>query len=518
VADIDPAAGDGGRVSQPLRPLDPVGMAEDREASGLLARALRLARPYGVAGVSLAISLALCGALAPGLELTTGLFLIIPTVLLSAAFGGVGPVLGATFVGLVGALALAGPKQLGDTPNLLDTGLFIVIGIGIAYGAGRLGRSRLAAEAAIEESVEREAHLRSILDTVPDAMIVISVEGEIQSFSAAAERLFGWSAAEVVRRNIRELMPAPYREAHDGYLERYLSTGERRIIGLGRVVVGERKDGSTFPMELSVGEMRSGAHRYFTGFVRDLTGAQATERRLQDLQSELIHVARLTSMGEIASALAHELGQPLSAIANFMKGSVHLLDGPKPNLGRVRGALDQAAEQALRAGAIIRRLREFVRKGEVETRSENLPQLIEEAVALAMVGTSETEVRLRLDLAPDAGFVMADKVQIQQVLLNLVRNSIEAMAGTALRNLAISTHRTAGNMIEVAVTDTGSGIDPNMAAQLFEPFVTTKLDGLGVGLSICRTIVEAHGGHIWVDEGSEQGADFRFTLQASPTG
>jgi two-component system sensor kinase FixL len=517
VADIDPPARDGVRVSQPVRPPDPVGMAEDREAGGSLAQALRLARPYGVAGVALTMSLALCGALAPGLELTTGLFLIVPAVLLSAAFGGVGPVLAATFVGLVGALALAGPKQLGDTRNLLDTGLYIVIGLGIAYGAGRLGRTRLAADAAIEESVEREAHLRSILDTVPDAMIVITVEGEIQSFSAAAERLFGWSAAEVVRRNIRDLMPAPYREAHDGYLERYLTTGERRIIGVGRVVVGERKDGSTFPMELSVGEMRSGAHRYFTGFVRDLTGPQATERRLHDLQAELIHVARLTSMGEIASALAHELGQPLSAIASFMKGSLHLLDGPDPNLGRVRSALKQAAEQALRAGAIIRRLREFVKKGEVETRSENLQQLIEEAVALAMVG-SQTDVRLRLDLAPDAGFVMADRVQIQEVVLNLVRNSLDAMAGPAPRNLAISTKRAAGNMIEIAVIDTGAGIDPDMAAQLFEPFVTTKPEGLGVGLSICRTIVEAHGGHIWVDEGSEHGADFRFTLQASATG
>jgi two-component system sensor kinase FixL len=487
-------------------------------SSGLSrSRTLRSVKSYGVAGLAVALALAVRAVLAPGLGWSTGLFLIIPALLVSAVFGSARLVLAATALGLVGAVWLAEPTQVGGAPNPLDLALFFAIGIGIAYGARLLGRTKLATEAAIAESAEREAHLRSILDTLPDAMIVITIDGEIQSFSAAAERLFGWSASEVVRRNIRELMPAPYREAHDGYLERYLATGERRIIGLGRVVVGERKDGSCFPMELSVGEMRSGAHRYFTGFVRDLTGPQATERRVRDLQSDLIRVSRLTSMGEIASALAHELGQPLSAIASFMKGSIHLLDGPKPNLGRVRSALDQAADQALRAGAIIRRLREFVKKGEAEARSENLQQLIEEAVALAMVET-QTAVRLRLDLAPDARFVMVDKVQIQQVVLNLARNSIEAMAGLEPRNLAISASRKSGNMIEIAVTDTGAGIDPNMAAQLFEPFVTTKPEGLGVGLAICRTIVEAHGGHIWVDEGSEQGADFRFTLQCPTTG
>ena len=148
----------------------------------------------------------------------------------------------------------------------------------------------------------------------------------MQSFSAAAERLFGYSAAEVIGKNVKMLMPSPYRESHDGYLDRYLRTGERRIIGIGRVVVGERKDGSTFPMELAVGEMRSGNQRFFTGFIRDLTERQQTEARLQELQSELVHISRLTAMGEMASALAHELNQPLSAIANYMKGSRRLLE------------------------------------------------------------------------------------------------------------------------------------------------------------------------------------------------
>src|SRR5215510_12211320 len=144
----------------------------------------------------------------------------------------------------------------------------------------------------------REAHLKSILETVPDAMIVINERGIVQSFSVAAERLFGYGPNEVIGKNIKTLMPSPYRESHDYYIERYLRTGERRIIGIGRVVVGERKDGSTFPMELAVGEMRSTDKRYFTGFIRDLTERQKTEASLQELQSELVHISRLTAMGE----------------------------------------------------------------------------------------------------------------------------------------------------------------------------------------------------------------------------
>jgi two-component system, LuxR family, sensor kinase FixL len=157
-----------------------------------------------------------------------------------------------------------------------------------------LRRSRLAAAASAQEALARETHTKLILDTIPDAMIVIDERGIMQSFSAAAERLFGYSAAEMVGKNVKILMPTPYRESHDGYLDRYDLTAERRIIGIGRVVVGERKDGSTFPLELSVGEMTTGPRRYFTGFIRDLTERQKTEARLQELQAELVHVSRLT--------------------------------------------------------------------------------------------------------------------------------------------------------------------------------------------------------------------------------
>jgi len=369
-------------------------------------------------------------------------------------------------------------------------------------------------EEALQALREREAHLRSILDTVPDAMIVIDVHGIIQSFSATAERLFGWSADEAVGQNVSMLMPQPYHDAHDGYLTRYVTTGERRIIGIGRVVVGERRDGSTFPVELSVGEMKSADRRYFTGFVRDLTERQETERRLQDLQSELVHVSRLTAMGEMASALAHELNQPLSAAANYLKGSRRLLESDTPDLPRLRDAMEKAGEQTLRAGQIIRRLRDFVARGESEPRIENLPKAIEEAGVLALIGAAERGVRVHNRIDRRVDLVLADKVQIQQVLVNLMRNAIEAMQVSDRRELTVSAVPAKGGMIEVAVADTGPGISPGIAERLFQPFFTTKSQGMGVGLSISRTIVEAHGGRIWVEANDKGGATFRFTLRA----
>jgi two-component system sensor kinase FixL len=294
-----------------------------------------------------------------------------------------------------------------------------------------------------------------------------------------------------------------------------LRTGERHIIGIGRVVVGERKDGSTFPMELAVGEMRSSNQRFFTGFIRDLTERQQTEARLQELQSELVHISRLTAMGEMASALAHELNQPLSAIANYMKGSRRLLENSTDERsGLLRDAMDKAAEQALRAGQIIRRLRDFVARGESERRVESVKKLVEEASALALVGAKDQGVRVRFQFDPTVDLVLADKVQIQQVLLNLLRNAVEAMESSQKRELVISTESGNDGMVTISVADTGSGIAPEMMSQLFQPFVTNKRHGMGVGLSISRTIVEAHGGQIGIEPNPGGGTIFRLTLRA----
>jgi two-component system sensor kinase FixL len=336
----------------------------------------------------------------------------------------------------------------------------------------------------------------------------------MRSFSATAERLFDYSTDEAVGQNVSMLMPSPYREQHDAYLARYFATNEKKVIGRGRVVVGQRKDGSTFPMELAVGEMTFGGNRSFTGFVRDLTERQATQQRLHDMQAELIHMSRFTAMGEMASTLAHELNQPLTAVASYLNGCRRLLDGSEsPHNLMLRDAIDRAADQALRAGQIIRRLRQFVARDESERRVESLPRLIEEASALALVGVKHEGVRVKFDFRPGVELVLADKIQVQQVILNLMRNAIEAMHEATRRELTISTAQLQNDTVAVSVSDTGPGIAPEIAAQLFHPFVTTKPQGMGVGLSISRTIVESHGGKLWAEPNPGGGTIFRLTLK-----
>jgi two-component system, LuxR family, sensor kinase FixL len=348
-------------------------------------------------------------------------------------------------------------------------------------------------------------------------MIVIDSGGLMQFFSNAAERQFGYTATEAIGRNVSILMPEPYRTHHDSYLERYRVTGDPRIIGIGRIVTGKRKDGTTFPMHLSVGEMRSGGETFFTGFVRDLTEQQQTQHRLQELQSELVHISRLSAMGEMASALAHELNQPLAAISNYMKGSRRLLSASSdPNREKIESAMDRAAEQAMRAGQIIRRLRDFVARGESEKRVESIIKLIEESGALGLTGAREQGVNLQFELDRKHDLVLVDRVQIQQVLVNLFRNALEAMAASPQRRLVASTRAAADDMIEVAVADTGSGFADGVESNLFQTFFTTKETGMGVGLSISRSIVEAHGGKMWAEQNPSGGATFRFTLPAAP--
>ena len=380
-------------------------------------------------------------------------------------------------------------------------------------GASKIARDISERRRAMAEVAEREALLQSILDTVPDAMIVIDERGLIHSFSVAAERLFGFTAAEAQGRNVRVLMPSPHQENHDGYLQRYLTTGERRIIGIGRVVAGQRKDGSIFPMELSVGEVHRGDHRLFTGFVRDLTERQSSERRVQELQAELSHVSRLTEMGQMASGLAHELNQPLTAAANYLQALRRLVGrGDPASLERAIGAADSAVGQVQRAGEIIRRLRAFVKKSDPERQAENLLTLMEEASSLALIGAKERGVLVRFRTAAALPQVVVDKVQIQQVLVNLVRNSVEAMEAGPRREIVLEAGPGKDSLVEIAVIDTGPGLPPHVAARLFEPFVTTKAQGMGVGLSICRAIVEAHGGRLWTEPNPEGGTIFRFTV------
>ena len=367
---------------------------------------------------------------------------------------------------------------------------------------------------------------RMLIATAVDGIIVIDADGIVHVFNAACEGLFGYAPSEIIGQNVKMLMPAPYHEEHDGYLGHYRATGEKRIIGIGREVVGRRKDGSTFPMYLSVGEGTLEGETVFVGIIHDLTQRKKAdnalherEARLTELQAELLHVSRLSAMGQMASALAHELNQPLTAITNYMNAARRTVGATNdPKIVRAQELMEKAAEQTLRAGTIIRNLREFIEKRETNRAPEDLNKVVDEAVALALIGAADTNVRVRADLDARLPAVMIDRIQIEQVLVNLIRNSFEAMQGTNRRELTIATKPDAEGFAEIAVSDTGPGLPPEVANRLFQPFVTTKEKGMGIGLTICQSIVEGHGGRIWASPNPEGGVSFVFRLPLATKG
>ncbi len=359
-----------------------------------------------------------------------------------------------------------------------------------------------------------ESHFRSILATIPDAMVVIDETGHILSFSAAAEKMFGYAEQEVLGENVAILMPSPDREQHDQYLKNYLATGQRKIIGIGRVTTARHRNGNTFPIELAVGEAFIDERRIFTGFIHDITQRQQAEMRLQDLQAELAHVGRISEVASLATSLAHELNQPLTAIANYSEAARDLFEGEidEEKVQLIREALDETVNEAIRAGQIVARLRQFISRGDTERQMESLSRLIGEANALALVGTREHGIDVQVLLDRSADMVFVDRVHIQQVLINLIRNAIDAMMDSSTRSLVIRTEAGPDDLVTISIEDTGSGISEGVAQQLFRPFISTKQAGMGIGLSICRNIIEAHGGHIWFEPRAGGGTSFRFTV------
>jgi len=527
-----------------------------------------------------------------------------------------------------------------------DGAVRYIIGTGIDITAA------VEAERAL---LENQAILRSTIDSCIDGIITMDTEGVIHSFNPAAERIFGYRASEVVGRDVGVIMPPPDRDSHKSYLRRYLETGEKRIIGVGREVRGRRKDGSVFPMELGVGEVRMGDTHLFTGFLRDasqrhaaevrqaeaerlhhqteqrLAGAieaipmgfllcdadgivvlanermrvlwswlsplvrpgtsfedllrqsaakriyeadeereqarleqrlkqfanresvqfeqrrmdgswvlvidhytpngelialrvditdiknaqaalQERDERLRELQLDFTHVSRLSAMGEMAATLAHELNQPLTAVMNYVQAARRLLAVPQADVARTTELMSKAADQAQRAGDIIRRLRGFVARGESERRPEDINEVVREASALALVGARTDGIVVTMDLDESLPPVMIDRVQIQQVLVNLIRNSVDAMMNQAERWIRIRTMVEGADVVEISIADNGPGLAPDIEAHLFEPFNTSKPDGMGIGLTVCRSIVEEHDGRIWAVPADAGGAEFRFTV------
>jgi two-component system sensor kinase FixL len=358
--------------------------------------------------------------------------------------------------------------------------------------------------------------LSALLDAAVDAVIVIDAHGRIETFNRAAEQMFGFTAADMLGKNVSLLMPEPHRSAHDGYLKRYLSTGQARIIGYGREVEAQRHDGTVFPVSLAVGRVAGAEPPRFVGFIRDISERVAAERAAAQAQQRLTHVARLSTMGEMAAGLAHEINQPLAAITTYAQACQRLLErSEQPDLADIRESLAQISRQALRAGEVIRRLRAFVTNREVRKEPIGCNRLIEDLVTLARPDLRAHDVQLKLEVEPDLPEIMADAIQLQQVLINLIRNAIDStlQSGTERREIALRAVTAPGG-VEISVHDHGAGVEPGALAKLFNPFFTTKPQGTGLGLAISRTIVGAHGGKLTYRDEPGGGACFCFTLPA----
>ena len=358
--------------------------------------------------------------------------------------------------------------------------------------------------------------LQALMDAAVDAVILIDERGRIGAVNLSAQRLFGYSAQEMHGRNVSTLMPEPDRSAHDSYLARYAATGIPHIIGVGREVEAQRKDGSTFPVFLSVGRVPGAEPPRFVGFVRDITlqrqATAAIERERDNerySQERMVNVARMATMGEMAAGIAHELNQPLTAIANYAQASDRLLAGPQPDVTEVRSALQEISSQALRAGEIIRKLRHLVGRQESLRAVTEVNEVVEELGVLTQADARHSGARLRMELAPGLPQVNIDRIQIQQVLLNLWRNAIEALASTSpdKREVAFTT-RSFDRDVEICVCDNGDGVAPTIVERIFDTFYTTKDSGTGLGLAISRTIVQAHGGCIGYRPNRPSGACF----------
>lgn len=360
---------------------------------------------------------------------------------------------------------------------------------------------------------DEEAQLRVVTDTAMDGIVVIDTTGIIEMGNPACERLFGYSLSELVGRNVSMLMPSPDREQHDGYLRRYLETDEKRIIGIGREVVARRKDGSVFPIQLAVGEAWVTGRRMFTGFIHDISERKQAQQEVQQLQYDLYRVSRLGELGEMAAVIAHELNQPLTAVGSYIEAA---RQGLRRSEAAVPETVDElmvkARIQTQRASEVIRHIRAMAGREGTDRAFEDVNAIVEEAASLALLGVEGKGIRTRMVLADGLPPGLINRTQIQQVVLNLVRNGVDAVGDRDVRRLIITTAPSEDGKIEVSVADSGTGLPEAIRANLFKPFVTTKAGGMGIGLSVSRSIVEAHGGRLWAEAGESGGAVFRFTL------
>ena len=358
------------------------------------------------------------------------------------------------------------------------------------------------------------AELNALLDAAVDAIVVIDEHGNITTFNAAAERMFGHTAASMLGKNISLLMTEPHRSGHEGYLRNYAATGNARIIGIGREVQARRADGSVFPIMLSVGEAADAGKRRFVGILRDLTAQREAEQRARSLEQRLAHVGRFNLMGEMAAGIAHEINQPLSAIATYAQAAKRIMQRDTLDTATLSDVCGKIDDQARRASQVIENLRKFIRQQEIKTQSLDANQVIADVWNLIEADARVEGIPVKHVAERALPKVRADAVQLQQVLLNLTRNSVDSMRGGLAkdRGIVVATSVSDEGGVRITVTDHGHGVPRQLGDNIFHPFVTTKRDGLGVGLAISKTIVQSCGGTLTYADNPAGGAVFTIDL------
>jgi len=360
------------------------------------------------------------------------------------------------------------------------------------------------------------AELHALLDAAVDAIVVIDDGGRITTFNAAAERMFGHAAHDVAGKDVAVLMAEPHSAHHESYLQRYLATGEAAVIGVGREVQARRANGEVFPVALSVGEAADAGGRRFVGILRDLSSQRAAEQRTRALEARLAHVGRFNLMGEMAAGIAHEINQPLSAIATYAQAAKRIMQREQLDATMLSEVCSKIDDQARRAGQVIENLRKFIRKQDIETQSLDVNKVIDDVMNLIEADANADGIPVHLQAAKGLPTVRADAVQLQQVLLNLTRNSVDSMRGGLgkQRGIIIVTEAAESGGVRIKVTDHGHGVSRQLGENIFHPFVTTKRDGLGVGLAISKTIIHSYHGNLTYSDNPGGGAIFCIELPA----
>ena len=356
----------------------------------------------------------------------------------------------------------------------------------------------------------------ALLDAAVDAIISVDDQGKIELFNRAAACLFGYSPANMIGKDITCLMPEQYRNGHQNYVKTYLKTRTSKIIGQGRELKGCKANGEVFPIHLSVGELQIDGRIGFIGIIRDLTEKEQSRREAVDAHTRQSHLTRLSNLGEMTAGIAHEINQPLSAISAYTQASLRLLKQSPIDQEKLAGTLEKIEQQAIRASDVIMRLREFVKKRVAKTEPVDLNKLILDTVGLAKVDTRIRDHEVILNLSAEKRpCLQADSAQIQQVLLNLIRNAIDAMEDLPGAELVITSQWLNDRTIEVSVVDHGHGVDKKALPNLFTPFFTTKKEGMGMGLTVSQGIIQAHGGELYYRAAPNVGSNFSFSLPAT---